>query len=144
MPRITTKISAILGRHLLIFLGIYEFLAFLTALEIFLLNEKYFSTYSKKTYFYKKKIFGWDTARPKWLPVGQPNLNLSCLDFTIPTHIQTSMSNQTQGSGKDIFRRNFEKSTNSGIKCLKTITCLYSITSFVYSNTFLACQHQIF
>ena len=55
MPRITTKISAILGRHLLIFLGIYEFLAFLTALEIFLLNEKYFSTYFKKTYFYKKK-----------------------------------------------------------------------------------------
>ena len=83
MPRITTRISAIWGRHLLIFLGIYEFLAFLTALEIFLLNEKYFSTDSKKTYFYKKKIFGSDTARPKWLPVGQPNLTLSCLDFTI-------------------------------------------------------------
>ena len=37
----------------------------------------------KKNLFLQKKIFGSDTARPKWLPVGQPNLTLSRLDFTI-------------------------------------------------------------
>ena len=67
----------------MIFLGIYEFLAFLTALELFLLNEKYFSIYSKKTYILQKKIFSSDTALPKWLPVGQGNLTLRGLYSTI-------------------------------------------------------------
>ena len=83
MPIITTRITTMWGRHLLNFLGKYEFLAFLAALEIFFSNEKYFSTDSKKTSFYKKKLFSSDTARPKWLPGGQPNLTLSRLDFTI-------------------------------------------------------------
>ena len=44
---------------------------------------------------------------------------------------QSSMIFQAQWD--QVSRRHFEKSTNSVIKCLKTIRCLYSITSFVYS-----------
>ena len=44
---------------------------------------KIFLNLFQKNLFLQKKIFGWDTARPKWLPVGQPNLTLSHLDFTI-------------------------------------------------------------
>ena len=63
--------------------NIYEFLAFLTALEFFLLNGKYFSIDSKKTYVLQIVIFSSDTARPKWLPVGQANITWIGLYSTI-------------------------------------------------------------
>ena len=68
---------------------------------------KIFLNLFQKNLFLQKKIFGWDTARPKWLPVGQPNLTLSRLDFTILVNLLSKIWSSNIWSTSDDHLINF-------------------------------------